>query len=130
VSLAVLNYVERHDLLANARARGLELRDGLVSLSQRYPEVVDVRGRGLLWGFELVHDRQTRRAPDPSRNATGTLVDACMAEGLVVYSAGIAPTNNAAILAPPLSITSSEIDALLTRLDRGLARMTNEMAQW
>jgi hypothetical protein len=44
-----------------------------------------------------------------------------MAEGLVVYPAGIPPLNNAIIVCPPLVITQAEVGELLRRLDRGLA---------
>lgn len=121
--LAVLDHIERNDLLSNARARGQELADGLRDLSQRYPHMVDVRGRGLLWGFEFVMDRHHKTPPPADFNATGLFVTLCQEEGLIVYPAGIAPYNNAAILSPPLSITSSEVTELLARLNKGLARM-------
>src|SRR5690606_3143398 len=56
--LAVLDYIEQNDLLANAVARGAELQEGLRDLADRHEHMADVRGRGLLWGFEFVLDRE------------------------------------------------------------------------
>jgi adenosylmethionine-8-amino-7-oxononanoate aminotransferase len=123
VCLAVLDYIERQNLLENARDRSVDMEQGLIALSQRYRHIVDVRGRGLLWGFEFVLDRATRLAPDASRNTSGRFAQYCLAEGLIVYPAGVPPLNNAVILAPPLVISSEETEELFRRLDHALNRM-------
>src|SRR5690606_25848797 len=81
VCLAVLDYLERHDVLANVNARGAELEAGLKALSARYPNMVDVRGRGLLWGFEFVLDQDSRTPPPGEFNATGVFTDICQEHG-------------------------------------------------
>jgi adenosylmethionine-8-amino-7-oxononanoate aminotransferase len=130
ICLAVIDYVERNGLLENARQRGDELRQGLESLSQRYPHMVDVRGRGLLWGFEFVLERATKEAPDPKHNAAQTFADICFEHGLVLYPSGVAPLNNAAMIAPPLVISADEIQELLRRLDLSLAQMQRRIESW
>ncbi|MDX3975011.1 aminotransferase class III-fold pyridoxal phosphate-dependent enzyme [Shinella sp.] len=130
VCLAVLDYVERENLLENTRVRGEELRQGLEALSQRYRHMVDVRGRGLLWGFEFVLDRSTKKAPPSQRSASAVFVQECFDEGLIVYPAGIAPLNNAIIVSPPLIITRDEVQELLRRLDKALAKMELAMNAW
>src|SRR5690606_36981588 len=106
---------------ANVDARGQQLETGLRRLAQRYPWMADVRGRGLLWGFEVVADPATKAAPDAALNANARLTSHCFDSGLIVYTAGIAPLNNAVLIAPPLVITQTEMDDLLARLDNGLA---------
>jgi len=123
VCLAVLHYMEKHELLRNSRERGVELRAGLETLALRYKHLADVRGRGLLLGFEFVSDKASRAAPPARLNAAGRFVDICLGEGLVVYPAGIAPFNNAIIVCPPLGISALEVQELLRRLDRSLAMM-------
>ncbi len=118
--LAVLDYMERKDVLANVRERGAQLEAGLDRLAARFDHMADVRGRGLLSGFELLVDRKFREAPDPVHNAAGALVDECFERGLIIYPGGIAPLNNAAILCPPLTITEAEVDHLLTLLAYGI----------
>ncbi|CAB4933155.1 MAG: aminotransferase class III-fold pyridoxal phosphate-dependent enzyme [Actinobacteria bacterium] len=118
--LAVLDYLESHDLLAAARQRGDQLQAGLLDLATRYRFIADVRGRGLLWGFELVEDPTTRRVPAASHNAATALVDACFDRGLIVYPAGIAPLNNSVIISPPLTIGADEVVELVRLLDGAL----------
>jgi adenosylmethionine-8-amino-7-oxononanoate aminotransferase len=120
VCVSVIDYIERNDVLQNVRARGAELRDGLAALSQRHACMVDVRGRGLLWGFELVRDRASRRPFDTGLNAAAKLVAICLDHGLVVYPAGIAPLNNAIIVAPPLVVTAEQVAELLAKLGSAL----------
>lgn len=119
--LAVIRHMQAHDVLANVADRGQQLESGLHALAARHPWVADVRGRGLLRGFELVDDAATRAPPDPARCANQMLARLCFEAGLIVYAAGFAPFNNAIILAPPLTITEAELADLLARLDQGLA---------
>jgi adenosylmethionine-8-amino-7-oxononanoate aminotransferase len=118
--LAVIDHIEDNDLLVNTRERGHQLEAGLRRLAERFPQIADVRGRGLLWGFELVVDRHTREAPTPEHNASSVLVEECFGRGLVVYPAGVAPLNNAAIISPPLSISADEVELLLAILGDAL----------
>lgn len=127
VCMAVLDHIEDNEVLANVAARGAELEDGLKALAQRYRHMADVRGRGLLWGFEFVLDRKDRTPPLASFNASGVFVDLCKEAALIVYPAGIAPYNNATLIAPPLVISKNEVEALLQRLDKGLAQMENQL---
>lgn len=111
--LAVLDRIEGADLLHNVGERGEQLDAGLRSLSEKFPFLVDVRGRGLLRGFEFVADPVTRQAPEPRHDVAGAFVRECFQRGLMVYPAGVAPLNNAALLAPAYTITSDEVDLLL-----------------
>lgn len=52
-ALAFLDVVEREHLLANVRARGAELRAGLVKLASRYDFIREVRGEGLMIGIDI-----------------------------------------------------------------------------
>ena len=128
VCLSVVDYIERHDLLRNARERGAELHDALTALSQRHPCMVDVRGRGLLWGFELVRDRASRSPFDAKLNASGKFVSMCFDHGLVVYPAGISPLNNSIIVAPPLVVTADHIAELSAKLGAALLDFEADVA--
>jgi adenosylmethionine-8-amino-7-oxononanoate aminotransferase len=128
--LAVLDFMEREDILANVRQRGKQLEEGLLSLATRYRCMADVRGRGLLWGFEFVMDQESKQAPDPALGAAGLFVDECLDQGLIVYPAGIAPLNNAVILSPPLVITQEETRVLLAKLEKALRAMERHVKRW
>ena len=67
VGLAVLEVLRREHLAERALALGARLEAGLRDLHQRYEVIGDVRGRGLLWGVELVRDRQSRQPASRAR---------------------------------------------------------------
>jgi adenosylmethionine-8-amino-7-oxononanoate aminotransferase len=115
--LAVMRYIEDHDVLANVKRRAVELEVGLRRLAQKNAVMTKVRGRGLLWGFDL---HEPNAATTPGINSM--FVSDCFADGLIVYPAGFAPHDNAAIVSPALTITETELQELLSRLDAGLQR--------
>lgn len=121
--LAVLDYMDKADVLANVRARGRQLESGLHDLAARFPFMVDVRGRGLLWGFEFVADVDNATPPAPEHSTAGVFVEECFERGLIVYPGGIAPLNNAVLLSPPLTISKEELDLMLTTLASALQGM-------
>jgi 4-aminobutyrate aminotransferase len=103
-ALANLDYLLSHDLQANALARGNQLLDLLGPLAQKLGVVGEVRGRGLMVAVELVHPGG--REPNPA-GATAAL-EGCRARGVLVGKGGV--HGNVLRIAPPLSVTASEID--------------------
>jgi len=55
-ALEFLNVIEGQKLLENVRARGAELREGLVKLAATFDFILEVRGEGLILGVELSVD--------------------------------------------------------------------------
>lgn len=92
-ALAVIEAIEKDDLLANAREVGAHLADGLA----RDSRVTEVRARGLLVGIDLGEERAAR------------VVDAAQAQGFIVNMT--AP--NRIRLAPPLILTVAQADELI-----------------
>lgn len=126
VALAVLEAIESRDLVANASARGKQLRAGLEELAGRHEVIGEVRGLGLLQGLELVSDRATRSPGEPVGSLTRAAVLAARDHGLLVYPAtgGI---NDAVLVAPPLTITPQETDLLLELLDAALTTLSKNL---
>jgi adenosylmethionine-8-amino-7-oxononanoate aminotransferase len=129
-SLAVLNLMEREDVLENVRRRGRQLETGLRALGRRDPRIAHVRGRGLLWGFDLTQDTETLSVPPADRTAAVVFADICFRHGLLVYPAGLPPFNNAVIVCPPLTITREETDDLLARLGASIRVMGERLDSW
>lgn len=121
--LAVLDYIDEHEVLENVKQQSVALEAGLRALEQRFRHMADVRGRGLLWGFEFVLDKQTREAPPAQFNASAKFTEICQKNGLIIYPSGIEPLNNAVMLAPPLIVTENEIVELLNLLEKSLEEM-------
>ncbi len=118
VGLAVINVIEEEGLVEQARLRGEYLMARLRELQQHHEQIGDVRGIGLLVGVELVEDRTTKEPADALGVAVG---DECLQRGLsmnIVRSTG--GMLNCFRMAPPLSITESEIDTAITIIDESL----------
>lgn len=99
-ALAVIDEIDRRDLLANTIARGAQFTDELAALDG----VVSVRGRGLLLGAILEDDIA------PELNATA------LEAGLVINA--VRP--NVLRFAPPLTISESEVSEAVSRLRQAL----------
>ena len=119
-AIAVINYSLAHDLAGNAAARGAQALAGLADLMAKHPIIGDVRGRGLMFGFELVADRATRAPFPPARKVSSLIEAAALRHGLVTYpcTGTIAGgPGDMMLLAPPLVITEQEMAEVLAILD-------------
>lgn len=97
-ALATIGVIEDEGLVANAEARGEQLRDGIMATGN--PLFVSVRGRGLLDAIQLAH---------PCAHAA---MNWALEHGLIVNA--VAP--DALRLAPPLIVTAQDIDQAVSIL--------------
>jgi adenosylmethionine-8-amino-7-oxononanoate aminotransferase len=125
--LAVLDYIEEHDLVTAARLRGGELRAGLEGLAARHPIIGDVRGKGLLLGLEVVANREHRTRFDPSLQVAQRLVDCALERGLILYPAGTPPAGDAVLVTPPLTIEPAQVRELVALLDDALTDLEHDL---
>lgn len=120
--LAVLEEIERADLMGNATRVGAVLKARLAALMQRYGFVGDVRGEGMLLAFEIVSNRETREPLPPGLKAFDDLVERAYAEGLIIYSrrsrGGYAGDHF--LICPPMITTEAQVDEIMEKLDRAL----------
>jgi len=114
--LAVLEEIRERDLVANAAARGAELRRGLRRIAAGDPRIGDVRGPGLMVGVELVADPATR---EPDGASCDSLIARCADDGLLLLSCGT--QHNVVRWIPPLDVTAAEIEEALGIFERALA---------
>src|SRR5262249_31068009 len=56
----VLREIHERNLLENARAQGERLRRRFEELAAKYPQIGDIRGKGLFQAVEFVRDRTTK----------------------------------------------------------------------
>lgn len=121
--LETLEILETEALVERAARLEPVMREALQPLL-RHPHVADVRGRGLLWGVELLADRGSRRPFPRAERRAEALAASCFARGLVCYPSGGVATGtdgDALLLAPPFVVTEAEIRALAAILDAALA---------
>ena len=110
--LTVASEIEKRNLLRNVRERGAQLRDGLDRLVERFPDQLEgSRGWGLLQGLVLKDDCGITAVD---------VVKASLEEQLLLVPAGAQVVR----MVPALVISAREIQALLTRLERALNRVT------
>ena len=97
-ALATIEVMREPGFLDNVKARGQQLRDGLSELKERYPELRQVRGPGLMVASSF---------EDAGR--VGPVMQHCLREGrLILMSAGT--YGNIVRWMPPLVVTAAEID--------------------
>lgn len=102
---AVVDEIERAELLENARMRGAQLQDILRSADS--PLLTEVRGSGLMVGAGVADGRALE------------IANAALEEGLIIN----APNPDSLRIVPPLIIGDVELDEFDVRFRRALARL-------
>lgn len=127
-ALAVVGIIEREGLVANAATQGEYLEERLREMVAGLPIVGELRGKGLLWGMELVSDRATKARFDPALGVGTKVHKRGLANGLVIYqSGGSAYASDEVFISPSLIVTREDIDEIVDRLARTLAEVQAEI---
>lgn len=105
-ALTTLEIIEDEGLVARAADLGTHALDRLRTFAPQSAHVGDIRGRGLMFGVEIVTDRDSRTA-DPDR--AERIYYRCLEAGLSFkISAGCVLTQS-----PPLTIPRADLDRAL-----------------
>ncbi len=107
-ALATIDLLER-EYMANATARGEQLRQGLRQLRTRYPQIGDIRGLGLMTAMDLVHPHDS----DPAVGLRNAIVQTSFQRGLLLLGCGEAAIR----FCPPLCVTAEQVETCLRVLD-------------
>jgi acetylornithine aminotransferase len=106
VAGTVLSIILGEGFLPGVRKTGIYFQNQLLGLKEEFPQVLDVRGMGLLLGIAL------NRPGKP-------IVDACLQKGFLINC-----TQDTILrFAPPLIVEPEEIDALIKTLRALLKEM-------
>ncbi|MDQ0302783.1 aspartate aminotransferase family protein [Ancylobacter polymorphus] len=126
--LAVVDEIDRLDLIAAAARQGALLKGRLEGLMTRFPFIGDVRGKGLLLAFELVADRATMAPLPVELNAHLRLVDIAYEAGLIIYSRRTrgGRIGDHFMVCPPLIVTDEQIDEIMEKLGGALEAFATE----
>lgn len=117
-ALAVLDTFEQERLVERGQQLGARLRDGLLALQGRYPQIGDVRATGFMVAIELIKDDDQRSA---DADLTQRLIDQARVGGLLVIKCGV--YRNVLRFLAPLVTTEAQIDEALQILSAALARV-------
>jgi 4-aminobutyrate--pyruvate transaminase len=114
VALETLKIYEDRDVLGHVRDVAPRFQQGVRRLGA-HPLVGEARGIGLVAGLELVKDKATRENFAPTAGVAAHVAQRALAHGVITRGLG-----DVVNLCPPLVVTESEIDELLTRIERAL----------
>ena len=114
-ALATIDYIESHQLMENSAKAGGRLLSYLKDLSLKDESIGDVRGRGLMIGVEFVEPGTL----NPDADRAKRVLEQTRSLGLLVGKGGM--FNNVLRLAPPMSITTEEIDEGFAVLQAAIA---------
>ena len=120
-ALRNIQIIEDEDLVGNSARMGAYLLDGLKELQEKHQMIGDVRGLGLMCGMELVKDRETKENYPAEAELGSRLTSAFQANGL--HLRGSDNMN----VAPPLCVTSGEIDEIITIMDQGFTQVARDL---
>jgi 4-aminobutyrate aminotransferase len=112
-ALATLSLLER-EYIANAAARGEQLRQGLRQMQHRFAQIGDIRGLGLMTAADIVKSRESGVVDPALRDE---IVQAAFRRGLLLLGCG----EGAIRFCPPLCITAAQVDTVLHILGDVLA---------
>lgn len=114
--LAVLDVIERENLVENAKSVGDYLQEGLLRLAGKHELIGSVRGGGLFFGLELLRGRDT-----PATHEAKRLVNVMRDKGVLINRIG--PDDNVLKMRPPMPFSKANAELLLSTLDDALASL-------
>ncbi len=115
-AMAVLEEIEDKNLVTNAKSVGDHARVRMTSLQQKYEFIGDVRGSGLIFGAEMVLDRQPK---EPASEFTDRVINAMRHRGIIHSKLG--RHKNTLKIRPPMPFSKKNADLLFDTLDEVLA---------
>ena len=101
--MAVIDVIEEENLVEHSEHAGGHLMAKLEKLQQDFPEIADVRGKGLMLGMEIVDDNF-----QADGDRAGKLLEACEERNLLMLRCGA--DKNVVSWLPPLIVSYEQID--------------------
>jgi 4-aminobutyrate aminotransferase-like enzyme len=116
-ALAVIDFIEKNQLVRNAKTVGTYFRERLEELKQKYPVIGDVRGLGLMQGLELIH---ADKSPNPQ--AVAQVFEKTREFGLLIGKGGL--WGHVIRLGPPLNCSRNDVDEAIKALDQAFSSLS------
>ena len=118
-ALVTIQTILSDNLVENSASVGRALREGFEALATRHRSIANVRGKGLLIGFDLVSDQETKTLL--AKEKCIGFFKGCLADGLILM--GYTPRVR---IHPPLILTAEQAEFALAIIDRVLHRLEAE----
>jgi 4-aminobutyrate aminotransferase / (S)-3-amino-2-methylpropionate transaminase / 5-aminovalerate transaminase len=118
-ALVTIQTILSDKLAENSAKVGSVLQDGLEALARKRRSIANVRGRGLLIGFDLVTDQKSKTLLPKEKCIE--FFKGCLAEGLIMMS--YTPRVR---VHPPLILTAEQANSAMAIIDRVLERFESD----
>lgn len=117
VGCTVMDVIAKENLIVAAREKGDYLAAALKRLVEKHEVVGDARGRGLLQGIEIVKDKTSKERSE----AIGDRITArCLELGLHMNIVCLPGMGGVFRIAPPLTVSYEELDEGISMLDQAI----------
>jgi 4-aminobutyrate aminotransferase len=101
---ATIRAMREEKMIENATDKGIQLMTGLRKLQEEYPQIGDVRGKGLMVGTEFIVDGKQAKA----KQLVKDVIHSAEEKGLLLLSCGT--YDNTLRWIPPLNVTTEQIN--------------------
>jgi acetylornithine aminotransferase/4-aminobutyrate aminotransferase len=101
-AIATIDVIREEGLVENADKMGARLRGNLETLRKDYPDMADIRGKGLMIGVEM------RRNNEPDGDRAANILKECEKRNLLMLRCG--PYGEIVRWLPPLIVNQQQID--------------------
>jgi 4-aminobutyrate aminotransferase len=118
-ALASLAEIEDRQLVQRSREIGDCFIQAFSEMQRRHPSIGDVRGRGSMFGLELVKDRDTK---EPASDFGRRVVNAALERGVMATNYG-GTYQNVIKLSPPLVITQPQLEKAIEILEESFTEV-------
>ncbi|MBX3241497.1 MAG: aspartate aminotransferase family protein [Chitinophagaceae bacterium] len=116
-ALAMLEFIEKESILQKVNDDAEFMKKELELLQQKYSLIGDIRGIGLLWGIELVTNRETK---EKAIEASEAILYDCLRNGLSFKIS----QGNVLQLSPPLIISREQLKEALRIVENAIKRVS------
>ncbi len=115
--VATIRAIKEEKMIENAVARGSQLKAGLGHLQEKYPQIAEVRGLGLMIGSEF-----RDKAGKPDKKTAKAVQHECADRNMMLLTAGA--WDNTIRWIPPLNVTEDQIKDALGIFEASLGAAT------
>lgn len=119
-ALTTIEIIEEEGLVENAARMGEIALDRLSDMMSRHPLIGDVRGRGCLFGAELVLDRDSRK---PANDAADAVLYRALERGLSFKTT----MGNVLTFTPPLIVTEQQMHGAMTIVEDCISAVERDL---
>ncbi len=123
--LAAVGVLEAEGLVQRAAEKGAELGSILRERLSGLRQVAEVRGLGMLWGVEVVADKDTLTPYPRAQKVTEQLIAHLKGQGVILYkSTGLAGVDgDALVVAPPYIIEREQMETVAEAVAKAIGEV-------